>query len=125
MPRLYHLNTHTKLRKSLRNNATEAERELWKYLRKRQFHGLKFRRQESIGRYIVDFYCPEKRLAIELDGEIHARLEQQEYDQIREQFLHSCYITVVRFNNEEVFSNIDGLLKKLELTLFPPTPTPP
>lgn len=127
MPRLYHLNKYTPLRKSLRNNATHTEQLLWECLRQRRFHGLKWRRQEGIGRYVVDFYCPEKRLAIEVDGSHHAIPEQQAYDQERERFLNACYINVIRFTNEEVICDIRGLLGKLELALFPPTPceTPP
>lgn len=122
MPRLHHLNSHTSLRKSLRNNPTEAERLLWTYLRQRRFHGLKFRRQEGIGRFIVDFYCPAKRLAIEVDGIHHKGAEQQKYDHERDRFLNACYIKVVRFYNREVVLNIDGALKKLEKVVFPPTP---
>lgn len=58
-------------RKELRNNLTIAEASLWKYLKGRRMHGLKFRRQHSIGPFIVDFYCPEEKLIIELDGEVH------------------------------------------------------
>ncbi len=125
MPRLYHLNQYTSLRKSLRNHATNAERLLWRYLRQRQFHGFKFRRQEGIGRYIVDFYCPAKRLAIEIDGDNHDAPEQKDYDHERTRFLRSCYIRVVRFRNNEVMRNIRGVLRKLERILLTPTPKPP
>lgn len=67
-----HNRKHLKdFRKELRNNSTKAESRLWKVLRKRQLEGRKFRRQHSIGNYIVDFYCPEEKLIVELDGAIH------------------------------------------------------
>lgn len=119
MPRLYHLNAHTHLRKYLRNHSTSPERMLWQYLRRRQFHDLKFRRQEGIGRYIVDFYCPEKRLAIEIDGTSHNSSQQQAYDRERTEYLNACYIWVVRFSNNDVIENIQLVLCKLERMLFP------
>jgi len=125
MPRLYHLNKYTALRKELRNNPTKAENFLWRILRNRKFCGLKFRRQESIGRYIVDFYCPEKRLVVEVDGKIHNTHEQQEYDDIRKKFLSSCYIEVIRFSNDEVYYDIDSVLRKLKFVTSAPTPIAP
>ncbi len=125
MPRLYHLNAYTPLRKSLRNNATPAEQQMWKYLRRRQFHGLKFRRQEGIGRYIVDFYCPKKRIAIELDGHGHDGSEQRLYDKEREHFLDECYISVIRFRNEEVLCAIEAVLRRLEVAVLSSTPCGP
>ncbi|MDD2871934.1 MAG: DUF559 domain-containing protein, partial [Candidatus Gracilibacteria bacterium] len=65
-------------RKELRNNCTESEKYLWNYLKGSKFHGLKFRRQHSIDRYIVDFYCTKYKIAIEIDGNVH--IERQEYD---------------------------------------------
>ena len=125
MPRLRHLNLYTPLRKSLRNNATIAEQELWHYLRHRQLNGLKFRRQESIGRYIVDFYCPSKRLAIELDGPIHDSPDQIKYDYQRTKYLNACFIRVLRFRNCDVHTNIQSVLDKIISETFPTPSSPP
>jgi very-short-patch-repair endonuclease len=92
------------LRKSLRNSGTSAEAVLWTVLKNRQVEGLKFRRQHGIGPYIVDFYCPELRLAIELDGEVHTY--EEERDAVRSDYLaRVAGITVLRFENKEVFCN--------------------
>ena len=74
-------------RRNLRNNQTDAEKLLWYYIRGRQLPGLRFLRQYSVGSYIIDFYCPKLRLAIELDGGQHAEDDHQKYDKKREQFL--------------------------------------
>ena len=99
-----------KFRKALRNNATRAERVLWKCLQKRQLGGYKFRRQHSVGNYILDFYCPEKRLAIELDGAHHYTDEGKEYDEVRTEYLAQHAIKVLRFENKKVFENQSQLL---------------
>ena len=90
-------------RKTLRNNATLAEVLLWKLLKRRQTGGWKFRRQQSIGPYILDFYCPELRLGIELDGSSHDH--KYEYDEERSSFLCLQGITVIRYQNEQVYNN--------------------
>lgn len=69
--KLYNKQEFKNVRKKLRNNLTPAEASLWNYLKEGQLLGRKFRRQSSIGKYIVDFYCPKEKLAIELDGEVH------------------------------------------------------
>ncbi|WP_299312387.1 endonuclease domain-containing protein [uncultured Aquimarina sp.] len=98
-----HLET---LRKDLRNNGTSAEAFLWKYLQKSQVKGRKFRRQHSIGNYIVDFYCPKEKLIIELDGEIHNKPEVHDNDQKRTEYLESLGFIVIRFENKMVFDNL-------------------
>jgi very-short-patch-repair endonuclease len=100
------------LRRALRKNHTKAERILWARLRKKQFHNLNFRRQFSVGPYILDFYCHKKRLAIEVDGSQH--LQQKEYDDFRTQSLKSVNIRVVLFWNREVLMNIEGVLTHIE-----------
>lgn len=92
-----------KRRRVLRNNATPAEAELWKMLRGSQLKGRKFRRQHSIGPYIVDFYCPAEKLAIELDGAVHDDPARAEYDGERAAFLKQQDIRVIRFENRVVF----------------------
>ena len=97
-------------RQNLRNNQTEAERKLWKYLRNKQLD-IKFRRQYGIGNYIADFYCPELKLVVELDGEQHYTKEGMEYDKIREDYMSSLGIKTIRFSNSDVMRNIEGVLE--------------
>ncbi len=94
--------------RELRQPQTPAERRLWAKLRDQQI-GLKFRRQHSIGRFIVDFYCPECRLAIEIDGETHA--EQTEYDAARTAWLAEQGYRVIRFLNEDIDHRLEGVLE--------------
>ncbi len=92
-------------RKSLRNNQTKPEQYLWEKFKNKQFHGMKFRRQHSIGRYILDFYAPEYKIALEIDGENHFHDDQREYDNIRTEFLNATGIQVIRYTNEEIIKN--------------------
>ena len=100
----------TQARRDLRNNATEAEVELWKYLRSSQLENRKFRRQHSVGAFILDFYCPAERLAVELDGAQHDTREGIEDDENRTAYLNEFGIKVLRFKNEVVFNDIDAVL---------------
>ena len=115
---MYNRSVYTQLRKELRNNATPAERLLWNHLAARKLLGYKFRRQHGIGRYIVDFYCPKLRLAIEVDGDAHFNSIVRENDAVRTAFLVSCWIHVVRFTNAEVLKNIDEVLEQLRWIVF-------
>ncbi len=101
-------------RKELRNKGASAEAFLWKYLSKSQREGRKFRRQHSIGNYIVDFYCPKEKLIVELDGEIHHKPEVQGKDQKRTDYLENLGFTVIRFENKMVFDNLKSVLKEIE-----------
>jgi len=92
-----------KNRKHLRNHSTSAEAELWNILKNKKLGGLKFRRQHSVGKYILDFYCPELRLAIELDGEPHADLQNIIRDEERDSYLKDYDITVFRYENRWAF----------------------
>jgi len=94
-------------RKQLRNAATPAEAAPWKMLQKSQLMGRKFRRQHSIGPYIVDFYCPAERLIVELDGAVHDDPARHEYDDERQHFLAENGFTILRFDNEKVFEQPD------------------
>lgn len=113
MPRLHNKKILITQRKQLRNDATQAEKMLWYELRNSQLAKRKFRRQHSVGSYILDFYCPEERLAIELDGEQHERDKQKEYDQKRTEFLNGLKITVIRFKNTDVIFGRDSVVKKI------------
>lgn len=92
---------------------TGPEKQLWLRLRSRQFQGLKFRRQHGIGPYIVDFYCPERLLVLEIDGESHAGAKQIQKDQARDRYLHSLGLHVVRYQNHSVMQNLDGVFEDL------------
>ena len=104
-------------RKQLRNRTTHSEKLLWEKLRKKQL-GCWFKRQVSISNYVVDFYCPQKRLAIELDGSIHKTPSQKKYDQYRTRYLRAFNITEIRFWNSEVGINIKNVIKTISLHLF-------
>jgi len=93
----------------LRRNRTSAEQKLWSRLRNRQLEGYKFRRQVPLGRFIVDFCCYDERLVIELDGGQHA--ERREEDAACTQWLEDRGFRVLRFWNDEVFENLDGILE--------------
>ncbi len=101
------------LKRRLRSNQTLAEQRLWAKLRTHHIHGLKFRRQHEIGSYIVDFFCPERSLVIEVDGDVHATETQQTKDLKREDYLKSLGLQVVRYTNNDVIKNLDGVLEDL------------
>ena len=95
--------------KELRKNLTDAEQKLWQHLRNRQLEGYKFRRQQAIGKYIVDFVCFEKKLVVELDGGQHSDAKRVEYDSNRTRWLESRGYQVLRFWNHEVLSEFDAV----------------
>lgn len=100
-------------RRNLRNNATMQEQLLWNKLRNGGLNGYKFRRQHSVGDYIVDFYCPECKLAIELNGNHHLEQDKKQADEARTAFLTEMNIRVLRFSNKEIETNIDGVLNAI------------
>lgn len=100
-------------RKELRNGATEAEKILWDNLKHSKLRGFKFVRQYSIGPYILDFYCPKLRLAIELDGSQHGKQDVILYDKDRSDYLNVVYIKVLRFWNMEIIKNIKRSTDKI------------
>jgi very-short-patch-repair endonuclease len=93
----------------MRHEPTPAEAALWGRLRRKPFGGIRFRRQHAIDRFIVDFYCHEARLVIEVDGSIHDYT--QEEDAIRQAFLESIGLRVIRFSNGDVLTQMDGVLE--------------
>jgi very-short-patch-repair endonuclease len=101
--------------KDLRKNMTSHERILWYFLRKRKLNGIHFRRQHPYGIYILDFYCFEKQLVIEIDGMIH--LKNIEYDEERTAYLESSGLKVIRFKNEDVEERIEWVLKQISTYL--------
>jgi very-short-patch-repair endonuclease len=98
-------------RKQLRNNLTPAEATLWKALKGSALNGRKFRRQHSVENYILDFYCPEEKLAVELDGQVHNDPMQAVYDEERTNRINQLGIKVVRFENKLVFEDMIGVLR--------------
>ena len=101
--RLHNLPKLKTFRRELRNQLTPAEAKLWDYLRDKQLAGRKFRRQHSVGPFILDFYCPKEHLAIELDGQVHCSISAREYDRERDIFLAYFGILVLRFEKNAVF----------------------
>lgn len=114
------------LRRKLRKNATPFEKLFWYQVRNRQFNNLKFRRQHTIGNYIVDFYCAELKLIIEVDGDSHSRFQTIIYDTVRSEYFVSLGYTIIRYQNRDIRNNIQGVLYNLtnQLGINPPL-TPP
>ncbi|MDY0014859.1 MAG: DUF559 domain-containing protein [Bacteroidales bacterium] len=103
-----------RISKELRNNTTEAEKELWKHLKSKQIKGYHFRRQHPIHRFIADFFCYKCKLVIELDGRIHNEITVKERDIEREKIIKEFGIKVIRFSNEQVFNEIDKVLYQIQ-----------
>ena len=101
------------LRRSLRNNATAPEALLWRRLKGGQVNGMKFRRQHGMGPYVMDFYCPEYRLCIELDGEVHNTEGAYRHDTVRDRFLNENGITVLRFKNDVIRWNMEAIVNEI------------
>ena len=96
--------------KNLRHNQTDAEGLRWDYIRSKQLGGFRFKRQQIIGKYIVDFVCFEKKLIIELDGSQHGEIDIIKSDKIRDDFLKYRGFKILRFWNEEIFKNCSEVL---------------
>jgi very-short-patch-repair endonuclease len=109
-------------RVELRNSGTTAEATLWKHLQRRQLEGKKFRRQHSMGPYIVDFYCPECRLIVELDGQPHYEFIADVYEAERTKYFSQFGIQVVRFENHLVFEALEPVLATIRRELLPAQP---
>jgi very-short-patch-repair endonuclease len=99
--------------RQLRENMTNAERCLWAKIRRKQLKGYQFYRQKPIGDYIVDFFCPKIRLVIEVDGGQHFSDEMREYDRIRDDYLHSLGLRVLRFTNTDVLTRIEAVVESI------------
>ena len=99
--------------KQLRLNMTTSEKVLWDELKEKKI-GYKFRRQHPYGKYILDFYCHELRLSIEIDGEIHSSKDQKKYDNFRTSELNRCNIKELRFTNDNVKNSLEVVLAKIK-----------
>ncbi len=115
--------------RQLRGNMTDAERHLWAKVRMKQLKGYQFYRQKPIGDYIVDFFCPRIKLVIEIDGSQHFSDEMTEYDRIRNEYLRSLGLRVLRFTNTDVLTHIEEVIESIienmmvseeEIPLSPP-----
>ena len=112
MGTLFNKYAQTIRRMDLRLAATSAEKCLWFYLREKQL-GYKFRRQHGIGAFILDFYCSEKMLGIEIDGPSHLIAEAAEKDKARTELIASHQIKIIRFTNEEIYKNIQTVISTI------------
>lgn len=110
MTQLFNQHETLEKRRKLRNNAPEAESRLWQQLKGKRVGGYKFRRQFSVGLYILDFYCPALKLAIEIDGPSHDSEDAQEYDAIRQRAIEALGIRFLRFTNADIYGRLEGVL---------------
>jgi len=108
------------LARSMRKESTEAEELLWDRLRAKRLAGLKFRRQHPVGRFVLDFYCVEQGIAIEVDGAVHDSQETE--DSARQEYLEARGIRFLRFTNDTVLKDIDLVLSDIASTLAAPSP---
>ncbi len=100
--------------RKLRKTSTRSEQILWQALRNRQLNGLKFLRQHPIGPSIIDFYCHEKRLAVEIDGPVHRQVEVTKRDQARQELIEMYGIRFYRCSSQEVEEDLEGVLKGIQ-----------
>ena len=127
MNKLYNKHSEIEKRRILRQDITQAEKILWDKIRNRQLEDCKFRRQYSVDKFVIDFYSPELKLAIEIDGESHFQPGAAEYDQARQEFMESLGIRFIRFTNNEIYGNVSGVLETIagwirDLRTSPPAP---
>jgi very-short-patch-repair endonuclease len=113
MTLVYNKKQQTQRRRYLRHSMTKVEIILWSRLSRRQMHGHKFRRQYSVDQYIIDFYCPRLKLAIEIDGDPHFVSGAKDYDKQRQEHIEKYDICFVRFTNADVCENIDGVCQTI------------
>lgn len=115
MTQLYNKKSEKEKRRSLRQNIVKAEKIIWEKIRNRQIEDCKFRRQYSVDKFVIDFYNPILKLAIEIDGESHFLEGAVEYDRERQTYIESFGIKFIRFTNNDVYHNLDGVLESIAL----------
>lgn len=118
MTRIYNKKEKKEQRKELRSYGTKYEATMWLLLKNRQIEGMKFRRQFSVGEYILDFYCPELKLAIELDGQDHYSIDGSYKDRVRDEWLSTQGITILRIENCAIFENQHAVIELLKETVL-------
>ena len=123
MSKVFNLKPQKPTRQNLRNRPTRSEKIIWHYLHGSNLGGYKFRRQQGIGQYVVDFYCPEGNLAVEIDGDSHYQVGAAEHDREKQKFIKGMGIKVVRFTDNDVQDSLDNvlliILKELRTTPNP------
>ena len=113
MTKIFNKTEFKKRRQDLRNNPTKAETLLWNILKGKRLGGYKFRRQFGVEKYIIDFYCAQKKLAVEADGEVHDFEYSRRHDKKRDECIFKYGIKILRFRNEEVERNIEEVAEKI------------
>jgi very-short-patch-repair endonuclease len=111
MSKIYNKASEKEKRRLLRKNMPKAEVIMWSRLKQKQLLGYKFRRQYSVGSYVIDFFCPELKLAVEVDGTSHLKDGAEYYDSNRQESIEQLGIKFLRFSNAEVYKNLNGVLE--------------
>ncbi|OGY57472.1 MAG: hypothetical protein A3H67_02360 [Candidatus Buchananbacteria bacterium RIFCSPLOWO2_02_FULL_46_11b] len=107
-----------RIRQKLRSgNYVPVEALVWSIMKKKQLKGYKFRRQYGAGKYVIDFYCPKLKLAVEIDGQTHSDQMARIYDCERQKYIESLGIKFLRFSNYEVYENLDAVIEKIKAVL--------
>jgi very-short-patch-repair endonuclease len=117
VPQRYNKSAEKEKRRLLRQNQTKAETLVWQKLRNSQVEGCKFRRQYSVGCFVLDFYCPALRLAIEIDGESHNSEEAAVYDRDRQALVEALGIRFLRFTNQDVYECLEVVIEQIAKTV--------
>ncbi|OGY36119.1 MAG: hypothetical protein A3E36_00860 [Candidatus Andersenbacteria bacterium RIFCSPHIGHO2_12_FULL_45_11b] len=117
MPQVYTRKDIKPTRSALRKRMTAPELVFWTAIRSRKLKGYKFRRQYSTGRYIIDFYCPKVRLGVEIDGDSHFTNNQKQYDALRQEYINALGIKILRYTNDEIMKNLNGVLEDISKCL--------
>jgi len=112
MEKVFNKGSEKEKRRQLRSDMPPAEKKLWQHLRNKQLLGFRFRRQVSVGKYVVDFYCAEAKLVIEIDGDSHSGNEA--YDSARQHFIESFGVRFLRFTNCDISESIEGVVGMIE-----------
>ncbi|MGF1675801.1 MAG: endonuclease domain-containing protein [Rivularia sp. (in: cyanobacteria)] len=115
MTKIYNKSSEIEKRRKLRQDITKAEKIIWQKIRNNQIENYKFRRQYSVDKFVIDFYSPILKLAIEIDGESHFKEGTAEYDRERQSYIESLGIKFIRFTNNDVYENLDGVLESIAL----------
>ena len=115
MTKVYNKNAEKDKRRKLRQDIVKAEKIIWDKIRNRQIEDCKFRRQYSVDKFVIDFYNPILKLAIEIDGESHFQEDAVEYDRERQIYIESLGIKFIRFTNNDVYENLDGVLESIAM----------
>ena len=123
MTQIFNQHKELEKRRQLRNNPAPAEIKLWQAIKGKQVGGYKFRRQYSVGPYVLDFYCPVLKLALEIDGSSHDGDDAQEYDEQRQRYIEALGIRFLRFTNADVHQNLEGVVTRIAAET-PPQPPP-